>query len=139
MKFLFPLSLLTLATVFSPVTQAHSERPALRRSYQVGASLYCQEARFQNYMALATSMRDFVTPHEYERLYLPLKIRSSKALVTLKNYGPLSSTTHKALYEIVSFVSSHEKEFDSLWEVEAFFPVAQDLVEMTQALSRDLQ
>lgn len=139
MKSLALLSFLVLTSYVTPEAQAFHDRPAFKRSYNVNASTYCNEARFHSYMNLALSMRDYVTPYAYADLYLPLKIKASKALVTLKNYGPLSATTHSALYEIVSFVSANQNEFDALWEVEVFFTVAQDLMEMTQSLERDLK
>lgn len=143
MKFFILLTFFTLSAQLVPEAQAQAQvqstRPNYTRNHRTSVQVYCEEARFRNYMDLALGMRDFVTPNTYARVYLPLKILASKALLTLRNYGPLSATTHQALYEIVSFVSNNEREFDELWEVEAFFPVAQDLMEMTQSLERDLK
>lgn len=138
MKFLLPFSFLALSFVMVAPAEASHSRPTYVRSHQ-DARVYCTEDRFQSYIALASSMRDFVTPYEYAELYIPLRVKASKALVTLRNYGPLSHTTHTALHEIVRFVNANERNFDVLWEIEAFFPVAQDLMDMTQSLSRDLQ
>lgn len=139
MKFLALLSFFALTSYVTPEAQAFHDKPNFSRSYNVNASAYCNEARFLSYINLALSMRDYVTPDTYAEVYLPLKIKASKALVTLKNYGPLSATTHSALSEIVMFVSNNQNGFDGLWEVEAFFSVAQDLMEMTQKLERDLK
>ena len=84
-------------------------------------------------------MRDYVSPENYSRLYIPLKVKASKAQVTLKNYGPLSSTTHTAVLELVKYVNDNQREFDALWEIEAFFEIARDLMDMTMALSRELE
>lgn len=138
MKLALPLaSLLVLSTaVYSQTAAAQSRtaRPASGPVYE-----YCRTERFQNYVRLASAMRDYVTPMEYSSVYLPLKVKATKAEITLKNYGPMSSKTHKAVYEIVAFVDANQTKFDSLWEVEAFYDVARDLMEMTQALSRDLE
>lgn len=139
MKPLLPLAFLTLTMMLSSQVQAHNVGPTYTRTYYSPAASYCTEARFQSYIALASSMRNYVTPEEYAGLYIPLKVKASKAMVTLRNYGALSSTTHNALYEIVRFVANNQARFDNLWEIEVFFPVAQDLMDMTQSLSRDLQ
>ncbi len=139
MKFALTLvSLLALGSaLYSPLAAAQSRtaRPSTRGPVYE----YCTSERFQNYVRLATAMRDYVTPMEYSTVYLPLKVKATKAEITLKNYGPLSAKTHKAVYEIVAFVDGNQTKFDGLWEVEAFYDVARDLMEMTQALSRDLE
>ncbi len=139
MKFLLPLSFLVLTFAPNFPAQAQTRYSYSQRAPSNPASVFCTEQRFDSYIALAKGMRDFVTPHEYARLYLPLKTKASQAKITLRNYGPLSRTTHKSLLEIVSFVDRNQSSFDTLWEVEAFFDVATDLMDMTQNLNRDLQ
>ncbi len=138
MKLALPLaSLLVFSTAIYSQTadaQSRTSRPSRGPVYE-----YCTSERFQNYVRLASAMRDYVTPMEYSSVYLPLKVKATKAEITLKNYGPLSAKTHKAVYEIVAFVDGNQTKFDTLWEVEAFYDVARDLMEMTQALSRDLE
>lgn len=132
---LLPLLIMTSVASFNEAqAQSFQSKPGRAPVYS-----YCTEERFQGYINLASAMRDFVTPHEYADLYIPLKVKASQAKITLKNYGPLSATTHAAVLDIVKFVNKNQGSFDSLWEVEAFFFVAQDLMDMTQSLSRDLQ
>lgn len=134
---LISLSLLTFSA--SMINTGHAQ---VRSSYGQSKKpvyAYCEESRFENYILLSNAMRDFVTPDEFEKLYLPLRKKAAIAKITLKNYGALSSTTHKAVLDIVNFVGTNQDSFSSLWEVEAFFVIAQDLMDMTQALSRDLQ
>lgn len=137
MKLTLPLALIMFGLMSSNGSvYAQAQRPHFARA---AVSSYCTEARFQSYIELAASMRDYVTPEEYARLYIPLKVKASKAKITLNNYGALSNKTHKAVMDIVNFVDTNEGSFGSLWEVEAFFNVAQDLMDMTQSLSRDLE
>lgn len=134
---LVSLSLLT----FSAATM-NSSYAQVRSSYNKSNGPvyeYCEESRFENYILLSNAMRDFVTPEEFEKLYLPLRKKAAIAKITLKNYGALSSTTHARVLDIVNFVNANQGSFSSLWEVEVFFDIAQDLMDMTQALSRDLQ
>lgn len=137
MKFVLPLATLL---AFSSVLYSNSASAQVRsRPAQTPVYEYCSADRFQNYVRLAAEMRDHVSPREYAQIYLPLKVKATKAQITLKNYGALSSRTHKAVYEIVSFVDKNQNSFDALWEIEAFYDVASDLMEMTQALSKDLE
>lgn len=142
MKFLIPATFFALGFLMDNSAHAAGvnyptsvNHVAQRRS----VADYCTESRFQSYIDLAKSMRDYVTPEEYGSLYVPLKIKAAKALITLKNYGPLSTRSHNSLLEIVRFVNRNEAKFNALWEVEAFFDVAQDLMDMTQSLTRDLE
>jgi hypothetical protein len=133
---IIPLAFLIFGSVTttSSFAQSNISRPGKAPIYS-----YCEESRFDNYVALASAMRDYVTPDVYANLYIPLKKKASKAKITLKNYGALSGKTHAAVLDIVQFVDAHDGEFNALWEVEAFFKIAQDLMDMTQALSRDLE
>jgi hypothetical protein len=134
---IIPLAFLifgSMTTTSSSYAQSNVSRPGRAPIYS-----YCEESRFENYITLATAMRDFVTPEVYSDLYIPLKKKASKAKITLKNYGALSGKTHAAVLDIVKFVEAHDGEFNALWEVEAFFKIAQDLMDMTQALARDLE
>lgn len=141
MALVLPLAAITMGIASSTAFGQVVSRP----TYQINkpsptvVTSYCSEMRFQSYINLSVAMRDYVTPYEYSELYLPLKIKAAKAQMTLKNYGPLSNHTHKALMDIVIFVNENETKFSALWEVEAFFKVAMDLMDMTQTLARDLQ
>jgi hypothetical protein len=139
MKLALSLGLFMLNATLVPHVLAQSYSSSMIRPAPRPTAIYCTHDRFQNYILMASAMRDFVTPEVYARLYIPLKIKASKAQITLKNYGALSATTHEAVMEIVRFVDQNQREFDGLWEVEAFFTIARDLMEMTQALARDLQ
>ncbi|GEM_PF-3139845 len=143
MKFLVSLCLLSIGLVATNPSYAHSttaKRPSFARDYvKASVSDICTEQRFQNYMNLAVAMRDYVSPYEYAELYLPLKKKAAIALTNLRVNGPLSNRTHQSLYSIVKFVSANQTGFETLWEVEAFFDIAQDLLEMTTSLERDLQ
>ncbi len=134
---LISLSLLTFSAGFSSTAHAQVRSSYAQSKRPVYA--YCEESRFESYILLSNAMRDFTTPEEFARLYLPLRKKAAIAKLTLKNYGALSSTTHRAVLDIVKFVDANQDSFSSLWEVEAFFVIAQDLMDMTQALSRDLQ
>lgn len=139
MKFALPLAFALLSASVVPEAFAQSYSTTATRQAPRPSAAYCTSDRFQNYVLMASAMRDFVTPEVYSRLYIPLKVKAAKAQITLRNYGPLSATTHNAVMEIVRFVDRNQNEFDALWEVEAFFDIARDLMDMTQALARDLQ
>jgi hypothetical protein len=139
MKFALPMAITLLSATVVPEVFAQTYSTAATRPAPRPSAAYCTSDRFQNYVLMASAMRDFVTPELYARLYIPLKVKAAKAQITLKNYGPLSATTHETVMEIVRFVDQNQNEFDALWEVEAFFYIARDLMDMTQALARDLQ
>ena len=133
---LLALTLLTGATAF-----AHDAGPqySIVRPVAVNWSGFCQEARFENYISVANAMRDYVTPGTWSELYSPMKVKAAKAQIALRVNGPLSESTRDALYELVDFVQGHQESIDHLWEIEAFFDVAQDLTLMTESLARDLK
>lgn len=135
---LIPIAFLVFATA-GMMNKGHAQVSSVSRPTKSPVYSYCDENRFENYVRLATAMRDYVTPATYSDLYIPLKMKASKAKITMKNYGALSGKTHASVLDIVNFVEAHEGEFGALWEVEAFFAIAQDLMDMTQALSRDLE
>ena len=97
------------------------------------------EGRLNSYVLLAVGMRNYVTPHDYEQTYLPLKRLATIAKIDCRTYGPLSETTHRAILELTNFVKNHQKEFSQLWEVESFFDIAQDLMSLTESFLRDLK
>lgn len=138
MRFALLTILLTIVAGFVPRAYSQVKNPTVRQ-VPSRVSDYCTTERFQNYILVAKAMRDYVSPENYSRLYIPLKVKASKAQVTLKNYGPLSSTTHTAVLELVKYVNDNQREFDALWEIEAFFEIARDLMDMTMALSRELE
>lgn len=137
-KFLLPLAFFTFGFVWQNPSYAQTN-PAMSRPAKSPVYSYCTEDRFENYILLASAMRDYVTPAEYSDLYIPLKKKAAIAKITLKNYGALSGKTHAAVLDIVRFVNDNQESFDALWEVEAFFRIAQDLMDMTTALARDLE
>ncbi len=139
MKHLVLLAFLVGSANFQVAEAQSYSRSSSYSMTRLPVSQYCTSDRFENYIALAYAMRDFVTPYDYAKLYIPLRKKASTAQMTLKNYGPLSSKTRSALFEIVRFVDQNQKEFDALWEVEAFYSVARDLMDLTQTLSRDLE
>lgn len=97
------------------------------------------EGRLNSYVLLAIGMRNYITPHEYEVTYLPLKRLAAIAKIDCRIYGPLSQTTHNDLSNLVSFVANHQQEFGTLWEIESFFDTAQDLMALTESLAKDLR
>lgn len=142
MKFLL-FSFLVLSPLITVSNTANAQ--SMRRPHpnvhvnRSNWSNYCTDERFTAYASIASAMRDYVTPEEYSRIYLPLKVLSSKASITLKHFGPLSETTHRSLRDIVAFISRNQNSFDALWEIEAFTAVAMDMMDITVALSRDLE
>lgn len=133
-KFLLPaMLLLVLSSTFSVSSYAQNSKS------ESSVTDYADESRFQDYINLANSMRDFVTPSEYAEVYLPIKIKAAKAKASIKVNGPLSQTTHKAILTLVAFVINNESRLTKLWEIEKLFNTAVDLNEMTMALSRDLE
>jgi hypothetical protein len=136
MKKLILLS--TLFALTSQYTMAQSQNNCTPSVSKSSVSSFASDARFKSYMDLAHSMRDYVTPLEYQELYIPLRMKAAKAQITLSNFGALSKTTHDAMYELVRFIIQNETQFETLWQIDAFFNTAMDLFNMVESLKRDL-
>lgn len=130
---------LTLLSAVPAFATEGGPQYSLTRPAAVNWVEFCQQSRFENYIAVADAMRDFVTPMTWAELYSPMKVKAAKAQIALRVNGPLSESTRDAIYELVDFVQSNQEAIDHLWEVEAYFEVVQDLTLMTETLARDLK
>lgn len=134
---IFVIAATILSISFSSAQASTTNDNSIDQEYSISnASL---ETRLNNYVQLAVGMRDYVTPKEYAALYIPIKKFSSIAKINLRTYGALSQRTHISIMNLVNFVNNHQNDFDSLWEVEAFFDDAQDLMAFTMSLTKDLE